>query len=116
MPREIKILQTTTPTIRFILPDTIDLTIPDELIFTVFDAVNNVPTYVYIKKTGDDIVIDETNHNVAEVYLTQEDTQILSKEGGVFVRLQWVYESGRRGWIEKVRIQTEQNEVPEVIT
>ena len=93
----------TTPTFTLKVPDTIDLTVAENVCFTI---------------TQDPVTITKENlepeaHKVS-VYLTQEESGLF-KSGNAEIQLNWTYEGGGRGATRKKTIKIEDNLLRKVI-
>ena len=99
-------VQATTPTFVLTLPNTVDLTEAERVIFTLIQKPN------VITKEGADLEI--TAHTVS-VYLTQSDT-VGFIEGTAKIQLNWLYPNGTRACSNIVTVPVSPNLLPEVIS
>ena len=90
-------VQATTPTIIMNLPNTVDLTQAQTIVFTLTQGSN------LIKK----VITNASAHQVS-VYLTQEETLGLSN-GNAQVQLNWTYSDGSRACTNIVNISVTPN-------
>lgn len=109
---QVTILQMTTPTLKLTLPNTVDLTLPRSIYFTIRDLINGT----LIVKTGEDVIVDPEHTNVVRVILKQADTLPFKSDCGAKIRLQWIYQDMKRGGTKAKIIKIEENEIPEVLT
>lgn len=96
-------VQATTPTIIMNLPETVDLTQAQTVVFTLTQGTT------MIKK----VITDATAHQVS-VYLTQEETLGLSN-GNAQIQLNWTYADGSRACTNIVNINVTPNLLKAVI-
>lgn len=90
-------VQATTPTIIMNLPNTVDLTQAQTIVFTLTQGAN------LIKK----VITNASAHQVS-VYLTQEETLGLSN-GNAQIQLNWTYSDGSRACTNIVNIAVTPN-------
>ena len=98
-------VQATTPTFILTLPNDVDLSIANDVWFTMRQGCTR------IQKHGDDLEIDG---NIVSVYLNQSDTVHVTK-GTVDLQLNWTYDNGRRACSEIKTISVSENLLKEVI-
>lgn len=96
----------TTPTFTLQFPDTIDLTLAEEFVFTLSQGS------AVVEKYGADMTISA--HSV-EVYLEQEDTLKFQMYSDAKMQLNWVYSDGSRGCSKVKTISVEENLHDEVM-
>ena len=96
-------VQATTPTIIMNLPETVDLTQAQTIVFSLVQGSTN------IKKT----ITDVEAHQVS-VFLSQTDTLGLSN-GTAQVQLNWTYPDGNRACTDIVNINVTPNLLKAVI-
>ena len=98
-------VQATTPTFVLTLPNNVDLSIANNVYFTMRQGCT------CIQKNGEEL---EVSANVVSVYLTQADTLKLTK-GNADLQLNWTYEGGERACSEIKRIPVTENLLKEVV-
>ena len=98
-------VQATTPTFILTLPNDVDLSIANDVWFTMRQGCT------CIQKHGEELDIAA---NVVSVYLAQEETLKLTK-GNASIQLNWVYENGERACSEIKTIPVTENLLKEVI-
>lgn len=98
-------VQATTPTFVLTLPNNVDLSIANNVYFTMRQGCT------CIQKKGEEL---EIAANVVSVYLNQEDTVKLTK-GSAQLQLNWTYGSGERACSEIKAIPVTENLLKEVI-
>ena len=98
-------VQATTPTFILTLPNDVDLSIANDVWFTMRQGCT------CIQKHGEELNIEA---NVVSVYLAQEETLKLTK-GNASIQLNWVYENGERACSEIKAIPVTENLLKEVI-
>ena len=99
-------VQATTPTFILTLPNDVDLSIANDVWFTMRQGCT------CIQKHGEDLDISA---NVVSVYLAQEDTLRLTK-GNADLQLNWVYDNGERACSVIETIPVTENLLKEVIS
>lgn len=99
-------VQATTPTFILTLPSDVDLSIANDVWFTMRQGCT------CIQKHGEELEISP--NNVVSVYLTQEETLKLTK-GNADLQLNWVYNGGERACSVIKRIPVTENLLKEVI-
>lgn len=99
-------IRATTPTIIMTLPDEVDLTTVDKLVFTLKQGSNEINKY------NQDISIDGQK---VSVWLSQQETLNL-EEGVAKMQLNWTYNDGSRAASNIVLIDVTPNLLAEVIT
>lgn len=98
-------VQATTPTFILTLPQNVDLSIANDVYFTMRQGCTRV------QKHGEDLEIEA---NVVSVYLTQADTVYVTK-GTIDLQLNWTYDNGERACSEIKTIPVSENLLKEVI-
>ena len=98
-------VQATTPTFILTLPSDVDLSIANDVWFTMRQGCT------CIQKHGEELDISA---NVVSVYLTQNDTLKLTK-GNAYLQLNWVYDGGDRACSQIKSIPVTENLLKEVI-
>lgn len=99
-------VQATTPTFILTLPDTVDLTIIQNMYFSLEQANTK------LRKTGNDLSIEG---NTVSVYLTQEETLKFNR-GYAELQLNWTYPDGHRACSDIVTIPVGPNLIKEVVS
>ena len=98
-------VQATTPTFVLTLPNTVDLSLAENVYFSLKQGANS------IVKTGDALVIDG---QTVSVYLSQEET--LPFFGGIArLQLNWTYDNGSRACSKIVSVPVGDNLLKEVL-
>jgi len=100
------IRQGVTPTFILKIPDSIDLTLAEN-VYATFKQGGIMMTY-----TGEDIEVEE--HRV-KVYMGQEET-LRFERGTVMVQLNWTYADGKRGESNIGKIEWDITLLREVLT
>lgn len=98
-------VQATTPTFILTLPNDVDLSIANNVYFTMRQGCT------CIQKYGEEL---EISTNVVSVYLNQSDTLKLTK-GSAQLQLNWTYNAGERACSEIKTIPVTENLLKEVI-
>ena len=98
-------VQATTPTFILTLPNDVDLSIANDVWFTMLQGCT------CIQKHGEELDIAA---NVVSVYLAQEETLKLTK-GNASIQLNWVYANGERACSVIKTIPVTENLLKEVI-
>lgn len=98
-------VQATTPTFLLTLPDTVDVSIINNMVFTI------VSGNVSVSKSGEDLKVEG---NTVSVYLSQEDTLKLPV-GVAQLQLNWTYENGSRACSTIVNVRVDNNLYKEVM-
>jgi len=98
-------VQATTPTFILTLPNDVDLSIANNVYFTMRQGCTR------IQKDGEDL---EINHNIVSVYLTQSDTLKLTK-GSAQIQLNWTYDGEKRACSEIKNVPVTENLLKEVV-
>ena len=98
-------VQATTPTFILTLPNTVDLSLANNVYFSLKQGANS------IMKTGDALVIDG---RTVSVYLSQEET--LPFFGGMArLQLNWTYSDGSRACSKIATVYVGENLLKEVV-
>lgn len=100
-------IQGTTPTYICTLPNTVDLTAADHVMFTISQGS------VVIDKSDADLTI--TAHTVA-AYLSQVDSLRFQQYSKAKVQVNWTYSDGSRACSEVVEVEVGENLHQEVIS
>ena len=98
-------VQATTPTFILTLPNTVDLSLANNVYFTITQGKT------VITKSGEALNIDE---NVVSVYMAQEET-VLFAAGQCSLQLNWTYNNGERCCTNIVTVEVQKNLVNEVL-
>lgn len=98
-------IQATTPTIICRLPEGVDLSLAENIYFTLQQP------NMLIRKTGEAVVVDGRE---VSVYLAQRDTVRIAV-GTAKVQLNWTYSDGSRGATREKEINIEPNSLLEVL-
>ena len=98
-------VQYTTPTFVLTLPNTVDLTLVQNLYFTLTQGK------LELQKTGDSLVVDGQN---VSVYLTQEESGRFAN-GKASLQLNWTYANGARACSTIVAVDVGRNLLDEVV-
>lgn len=98
-------VQATTPTFVLTLPETVDLTLAQNVVFTI------VQGSLKIVKTTSELTYTE---RVVSVYLTQEETLQFTK-GTARLQLNWTYSNGERACSNIVNVEVSPNLLTEVL-
>ena len=98
-------IQATTPTFILTLPDTVDLSVVENIYFSLKQGV------VSVMKSGDSVSVNGQN---VSVYLTQAET-LQFKRGSAELQLNWTYANGSRACSNIVSINVGENLLKEVV-
>lgn len=98
-------VQATTPTFVLTLPNSVDLTIVENIYFTLRQGAN------LIEKTGEDLIIDG---QTVSVFLTQAETLALAV-GQARLQLNWTYAGGVRACTNIAHVAVSENLLKRVI-
>lgn len=98
-------VQATTPTFVLTLPNTVDLSLAQNVYFTLRQGS------VLIEKTGEALTIDE---NEVSVFLSQAETLQLSV-GQARLQLNWTYAGGERACTNIAHVAVSENLLKEVV-
>ena len=98
-------VQATTPTFTLTLPNTIDLSEAEHIVFSLEQD------FVSVHKDESDMTINE---NVVTVSLNQDDTVSLSK-GFAKIQLNWTYDDGTRAATKVKTVDVSENLFRDVI-
>lgn len=99
------IAQATTPTFVLTLPETVDLSVAENVYFSLRQG------FVLIEKSTNDLTISGQD---VSVFLTQAETLQLS-EGKVQIQLNWTYSGGVRACSDIVEISVSNNLLKRVV-
>ena len=98
-------VQATTPTFVLTLPNTVDLSLAQNVYFTIRQRS------VVIEKTGDALTVDG---NEVSVFLSQAETLQFSV-GQARIQLNWTYSNGERACSNIAHIAVTENLLKEVV-
>lgn len=98
-------VQATTPTFVLTLPNTVDLSIAQNIYFSIEQG------QVKMMKTGTDLSVDGQN---VSVYFSQAET-LQFKEGNALIQLNWTYPDGSRACTFIKSIPVGKNLINEVL-
>ncbi len=98
-------IQYTTPTFVLTLPETVDLTLVQNLYFTLTQGKTE------LQKAGDSLVVEG---QTVSVYLSQEESGKFTN-GKASLQLNWVYANGARACSTIVAVDVGRNLLDEVV-
>ena len=98
-------VQATTPTFVLTLPNTVDLSLAQNIYFTLRQGAT------VIEKTGADLTIDG---QTVSVYLSQTETLNLY-EGQALLQLNWTYADGQRACTNIASVSVVENLLKKVV-
>lgn len=99
-------IQYTTPTFILTLPETVDLSLAQNIYFTLTQGED-----VEITKSGESLVVEGQN---VSVFLSQEESGRFSK-GKASLMLNWTYANGARACSTIVAVDVGRNLLDEVV-
>lgn len=98
-------VQYTTPTFILTLPNTVDLSLVQNLYFTLTQGKTE------LQKAGDSLVVEG---QTVSVYLSQDETKLFNS-GKASLQLNWTYANGARACSNIVSVDVGRNLLDEVV-